>query len=634
MFDLVAKHKRIAQLILFLMMIPFAFFGVDFYFRGENLDGTVATVGGQKITQNEYNDAIREQSDTLRRQLGRNFDSRMFDNPEVRFALLESLVNQKLIENKARDEKFRVSDAQLAQFIAAVPTFQVDGRFDNDRYRMFLAAQNMPAPYFEQRVRQDLVTGAVQDAITQGNIVARSSAERFVGLLEQQREVALATIDLDPFLKDVKIDDAQVKEFYDKNTSAFQVPEQARIEYLLLTPEALSAKITVTPEEVKKQYDASAAQYTAPEERSAAHILIPVAPDAKDDAKAAARKLADEVYAKAKANPAKFADLAREYSKDPGSAQQGGDLGSFGRGSMVKPFEDAVFAANTGDLLAPVQSEFGWHVIKVPGARAGHTRPFEEVRAQIETDLKKQKAAQEFATKSDQFQNLVYEQSDSLAAAGKALDLKVETTPLISRAQAQAIGLGNAKFAEAVFSSESTQGKRNTEAIEVAPNSLISARIVEYKPAAPRPFDEVKDEIRQQLVRKAASELAQKAGQAKLAELDAGKSDKDVGLAFGKPLTVSRGQFQAGLPPEVLNRVFTVNPQKLPAYTGATNERGGYSIVRVLKVDTPSAADKARVDSASARLSGEVGRELFNAYLASLKAKTEVKINQAQLDKR
>ena len=634
MFDLVAKHKRIAQVILFLLMVPFAFFGVDFYFRGDNLDGTVASVGGTKITQNEFNDAIREQSDTLRRQMGRNFDPRMFENPEVRFALLDSLVNQKLIENKARAEKFGVSDAQLQQFIASVPTFQVDGRFNNDRYRMYLAAQGMPAPYFEQRVRQDLVSGAVQDAITQGNMVARTSAERYVGLLEQQREIALATVDIEPYLKDVKVDDAQVKEFYDKNTAAFQVPEQARIEYLLLTPEALSSQVTVTPEEVKKQYDASTAQYSAPEERSAAHILIPVAPDAKDDAKAAAKKLADDVYAKAKANPAKFADLAKEYSKDPGSAQQGGDLGSFGRGSMVKPFEDAVFAAKSGDLIAPVQSEFGWHVIKVTGAREGHTRPFDEVKAQIETDLRKQKAAQKFATAADQFQNLVYEQADSLAGAGKALDLKVQSTPLITRAQAQAIGLGNAKFAEAVFASESVQGKRNTEAIEVAPNSLISGRIVEYKPAAPRPFDEVKEEIRLQLVRKHAGELAQKAGQAKLAELEAGKGDKDAGVAFGKPMTVGRGQFQAGLPPEVLNRVFTTNAQKLPAYTGATNERGGYSIVRVMKVDTPAVGDKARVDAAASRLSNDVGRELFNAYLASLKAQSEVKINQAQLDKR
>lgn len=634
MFDLVSKHKRIAQAILFLLAIPFVFFGVDFYFQGGNLDGVMATVGGQKITQNEYNDAMREQSETLRRQMGRNFDPRMFDNPEVRYALLESLVNQKLVANKAHDEKFRIPDAQLAQFIASVPTFQVDGRFDNDRYRMYLASQGMTPPGFEQRVRQDLMTGAIQVPITQGNIVARSSAERFVGLLEQQREVALAVVDADAFLKDVKIDDTQVKEFYDKNPAAFQVPEQARIEYVLLTQDALSAQAAVTAEEVRKQYDASAAQYTAPEERSAAHILIPVAADASAEAKAAARKQADEIYAKAKANPAKFGDLAREFSKDPGSAQQGGDLGSFGRGSMVKPFEDAAFGAKTGDLVPPVLSEFGWHVIKVTGERAAHTKPFDEVRAQIEADLKKQKAAQKFAAAADQFQNLVYEQADSLAGTGKALDLKVETTPFITRAQAQAIGLGNQKFVDALFAPESIQGKRNTEAIEVAPNALISGRIVEFKPAAPRPFDEVREEIRQQLTRKAASELAQKAGQAKLVQLEAGKTDKDVGLAFGKPLTVGRGQFQAGLPPDVLNRVFMVNPQKLPAYTGATNERGGFSIVRVLKVDTPAAADKARVDSASARLSGEVGRELMNAYLASLKARSEVKINQAQLDKR
>jgi len=292
------------------------------------------------------------------------------------------------VENKARAEKFIVSDAQLQQFIASVPTFQVDGRFDNDRYRMFLAAQNMPAPYFEQRVRQDLVTGAVQDAIIQGNIVARSSAERFVGLLEQQRELALATIDADPFVKDVKVDDAQVKDFYDKNTAAFQIPEQARIEYLLLTPEALSAQVTVTPEELKKQYDASAAQYTAPEERSAAHILIPVAPDAKDDAKAAARKLADEVYAKVKANPAKFADLAKEFSKDPGSAQQGGDLGSFGRGSMVKPFEDAVAKLKPGETSGLVESEFGFHIIRLHERRAAGVAPFEEVRPMLEARVR------------------------------------------------------------------------------------------------------------------------------------------------------------------------------------------------------------------------------------------------------
>jgi len=634
MFDVVHKHKRIAQVILFLLMVPFAFFGVDFYFRGAGQEGAIATVHGEKITPTEFAEGIREQSDAMRRQMGKNFDPKMFDNPEVRYALLENIINQRLLMRKARDEKFRVTDQDLQQFIASVPAFQDEGKFSNDKYRLFLAGQQMTPTYFEGKLRDDILTGVVQQPIAAANIVARPSAVKFLGLFEQQRELALAMVDLEPYLKDVKVDEAQLKDFYDKNPTAFQVPEQARIEYVLLTADALTAQATVDPADVKKQYEANAKQYGAPEERSASHILIPVKPDAKDDEKAAAKKLADEVYAKAKANPAKFADLAKEYSKDPGSAQQGGDLGTFGRGSMVKPFEDAVFAGKSGELLAPVLSDFGWHVIKVTGVRPARTQAFEEVRGQIEAELKKQKASQKFAAAADQFQNLVYEQADSLAGAGKALDLKVEATPFITRAQAQALGLGNPKFVEALFSSDSIQGKRNTEAIEVAPNSLISGRIVEYKAAAPRPFDQVKEEIRLQLLRKAASELAQKAGQEKLKMLEAGKSDKEAGVTFGKPLTVGRGQYQQGLPPDVLNRAFTTNPEKVPSYAGGVNERGGYSIVRVMKVITPEDTDKARVDMAANRLSDQLGRELLNAYLASLKAGADVKINQANLDKR
>ena len=634
MFDLVAKHKRIAQVILFLIMIPFAFFGVDYYFTGGGQEGSVATVGGENITQNDFAEAVREQTEQMRRQMGRNFDPRMFDNPEIRFALLENLINQRLLAKKAREEQFRVSDAELVQFISSVPVFMDEGKFSSDRYKMYLSAQNMTPRSFEAKLREDLLTGAVQQPIAAANIVARPSALKYLSLLEQQRELAVAPIDLEPFMKDVKVDEAQLQDFYDKNPTAFQVPEQARIEYVLLTQDRLIAQATVDASEVKKQYDASARQYGVPEERSASHILIPVKPDARDDEKSAAKKLADDVYAKVKANPAKFADLAKEYSKDEGSAQQGGELGSFARGAMVKPFEDAVFAATAGDLLAPVQSDFGWHIIKVTGVRPSRTQPFEEVRAQIESELKKQKAQQKFATSVDQFQNLVYEQADSLNGVGKALDLKVEATPFVTRSQAQAFGLGNPKFVEALFSPESIQSKRNTEAIEVAPGSLIAGRIVEYKAAAPRPFADVKDEIRLQLMRKAAGELAQRAGQEKLKLLEAGKSDKEAGVSFGKPLMVSRGQFQAGLPPEVLNRAFNVNADKLPAYTGAANERGGYSIVRVMKVVTPSDSDKQRVDMAANRLSDQLGREVLTAYLASLKAKADVKINQANLDKR
>ncbi len=634
MFDLVQKHKLAAQIILFLMMVPFAFFGVDYYFRGNTSADSVATVGKDKITQQDFELAMRDQQARARQMMGRNFDPAMFDNPEVRFAVLDQVINDRLLSTKARDERFRVSDEQLREVIGAIPAFQEAGKFSSTRYELVLSQQNTNRVEFEEKVRQDMLTAAVQEPVSAANIVARPSTDKYLGLLEQQREVAVAVVNAEPFVKDVKLDDAALKAFYDKNQAAFQSPEVAKIEFLILTQDALLANAAVDPADVRKQYDANMKQYSTAEERAASHVLIAVKPDASDADKAAARKQAEEILAKAKASPAKFGDLAREFSKDPGSAQQGGELGSFARGSMVKAFEDAVFAANPGDIVGPVQTEFGFHVIKVNGIKAAQVQPFENVKAQIEADLKRQLVGQKFAASADQFQNLVYEQADSLAGAAKALDLKVEVTPFITRAQAQALAKGNAKVVQTLFSPESIQSKRNTEAIEVGPNSLMAARIVEYKPAAPRPFDDVKNEIRAQMTHKAATDLAQNAGRAKLALLTEGKGDKAAGVVFGKPASIGRNPAQQGFPPDAVAQIFQVVQDKLPAYVGASNERGDFSIYKVLAVNTPANADKAKADAASARLSEQLGRELLTAYLATLKSKAEVKINQANFEKK
>ena len=634
MFDLVNKHKRAAQVILFLMMVPFAFFGVDYYFRGTNTADSVATIGKDKITLAEFDQSLRAQQQRARQMLGRNFDPAMFDNPEIRFAVLDGVINEHLLVAKARDQRFRVTDAQLRETLSGIPAFQVDGKFSNDLYDQFLLGQGTNRVVFEEKVRQDILSATVQEPILAANIVARPSAEKFLGLLEQQREVAVAVVSAEPFVKDVKIDDAAVKAFYDKNAAAFMTPELAKVEYLLLTQEALMAGVTIDPADVKKQYEANLKQYAAAEQRTVAHILVAVKADANEADRAAAKKQAEELFAKARATPAKFGDLAREFSQDPGSAQQGGDLGTFTRGTMVAKFEDAAFAAKAGEIVNPVQTEFGWHIIKVNGIKAAQVPSFEEVKVQIEAELKRQHAAQKFAASADQFQNLVYEQADSLAGAAKALNLTVEVTPFISRAQAQAIAKGSAKLVQALFSPESIQGRRNTEAIEIGQNSLIAARILEYKPAAPRPFDEVRDEIRRQLTRKGAVELAQTAGRAKLALLTDGKSDKQAGVAFGKSVEIARNRAEAGFPPEAVAQIFQVNPDKLPAFVGATNEHGDFSIFRVQAVNSPGTADKARLDAASARLSEQIGREMFTAYLATLKARADVKINQANLEKK
>jgi peptidyl-prolyl cis-trans isomerase D len=398
-----------------------------------------------------------------------------------------------------------------------------------------------------------------------------------------------------------------------------------------LTPDALGAHIPIDAAEVKKQYDDNARLYGKAEERQAAHILIAVKPDASEEQKANAKKKAVEIAAQAKKNPAQFGELAKKVSEDPGSAAQGGDLGFFARdGSMVKPFEDAVFSMKAGEIADPVQSDFGWHVIKLIAIHPAKQQSFDEVKAQIEQDLKRQKAARKFAEAAEQLQNLVYEQADSLQPVAKALNLTVQSTPSLSRAQVQALAQNNQKFVQAVFSPDSLQAKRNTEAMEIAPSTLMAARVVEYKPASLRPFDEVKAEIRRQLERKAAGELAQAAGKAKLALLQQGK---EAGLTFGKPATLTRNQPQPGYPPAALPMIFQADATKLPAYAGSVNERGGYSVYRIQRVIAPAAPDAARLTALSNRVGEQMGRELAAAYVASLKAKADVKINQANLEK-
>jgi peptidyl-prolyl cis-trans isomerase D len=634
MFDIIDRHKRLVQLILALITLPFAFFGVDYYFRQGSSTLEVATVSGEKITQQQFNQALAEQQERMRAQLGASYDAAMFDNPEVRYTVLEQLINRQVLQDKARQDSFRVPDAQLQQVISAVPTFQENGQFSPERYRQALASSNRTPAYFEDMVRRDLLLAPLQEPLEIGNIVARASGERFLGLADQRREVQVAVIDAESFLPGVKIDDAAVKAYYDANAAALQSPEQAKIEYLTLTLDALMAQITIDAAEAKAQYDSNVAQYTRPEERQAAHILIAVKPGASDADKAAAKARAEDLTAKAKAAPARFGELAKQYSQDPGSAAQGGDLGSFGRGNMVKPFDDAVFAMKVGDIVGPVETEFGYHVIRLGGISPAKVRPFDEVSAQIATDLQRQKAAQKFATAADQLQNLVYEQADSLQGAAKALGLAVQTTPLITRTQVQALARGNAKFVQALFSPESTQAKRNTEAIEVAPNTLMAGRIVEYVPAAPRPLADVQEEIRRQLARKAASEMAQKSGSEKLALLEQGKSEKEAGVSFAPQLSLSRYDVRPGYSPDALKRIFQLDPAKVPQYTGATNERGGYSIYRLAKVVDAPAPDPAKLKAANSRIADQIGRELLSAYLASLKSKADVRINQANLEKK
>ena len=631
MFDFVGKNKRVAQIILAIITLPFAFFGVDSYIRQSNTaDDSIAKVGSDKISRAEFDNALREQQERMRAMLRERFDPAMFDNPEFRFNILEQLVNQRLLAQLSAKQNIVVSDEIVHQYIMDFPAFQENGKFSPERVRSLLASQGMTENILERQIRQQLQMQPVQDPFGQAGFVSRTGAEQFMRLNGQQREVAAASIDIEPYLAQVKPDDAAVKAYYDGNQAAFQVPEQVRLETLTLTLESIIGKVAVEPSEVKAAYDTNIATYSDPEQRQASHILIAAKSDAKAADKEAAKKRAEDLAKQAKAAPDKFGDLAKANSDDPGSKEQGGDLGYFGKGAMDKPFEDAVFAIKqTGDIVGPIESAFGFHVIRLTGVRPEKVKPFDEVKAQIEQDLKRQKATKQYAEAAEKFQNLVYENADKLQPAADALQLKVVQSGMLTRAQVQALAQKSQKFAQSVFSPESLSSKRNTEAIEIAPNTLMAARVVEHKPAAPRPFEEVKNEIFVQLQKKGASELAAKDGQAALADLQAGKT---VPLAWDKPREFSRQQRQPGITDEAVTRIFRADPAKLPAYAGALNEKGGYSIYKITKVTDPELKDDA-VKNATTQLAGEVSRELFMSYLAALKKKSEVVIHQENLDK-
>lgn len=633
MFDFVYRNKRLVQIVLGLLVLPFAFVGVDSYVRNMGSDNDIATVGGSTITPQEYDNAVRQQQQRMSQMLGKNFDPAMFDNPEVKQQVLDGVINQRLLQAAGQNLKLTAPDAQLRKVILEVPDFQESGKFSESRYDELLRANGLTRIGYEARLRGDLAQQPLQDALARSNFASAAQAAMFQKLTEQGREIQVASIDVGSFLAQAKVDDAQVKAEYDKNPDAYRAPEQVKLEYLQLNQAAFLAAATVSADEVKGEYDKRVKEFTAPEERRASHVLISIDKDDKGQPKAgakdAARAEADALLKQVNATPEKFADIAKQKSKDPGSAAQGGDLGFFGRGQMVKPFEEAVFAMKPGDIRGPIESDFGFHIIRLAEIKAERARPLDEVRAQLEGELKQQKASKLFNENAERFQNRVYEQGDSYAKLAEEMKLEVKKTDWLTRAQVQAIGGGNQKFVQTVFAPANIAAKKNSEAVDLGNNSLISARIVDYKASAVRPLDEVKAQITAQLQRKLATELAAKAGAEKVAAVAAGN---DSGLSFGATQKLLRQAPVANVNQSLSKQVFAADLSKGGAVVGGANDAGGYTVVKVLKVVDPEAATADKLKSLAQRLSGQSGGDLTNAYLGALKEhiKVEVKKGVAQ----
>ncbi|MCE2989567.1 MAG: SurA N-terminal domain-containing protein [Burkholderiales bacterium] len=621
-----AAKTWIAKVILVVITVPFALWGVESYIRQPGTEA-IAKIGGEKITSQEFENAMRNQMDRFRQQFGQ-VDSSLVDNPEIRKGVLDQMIDMRLLDRTAVSSGLVVSDARLRDLILNDPNFQDGGKFSPALYERILKAQGLSAQGYEARLRQDLARQQFLEGIANTAFVSASSVQNYIQANEQAREVAVVFISPTEFLPKVNITPEQAKAYYDKNQAEFTIPEQIRAEYVELSIEALTPLISVTADEVKQYYETNRARYVTREERKASHILISVASDAKDADKKAAEEKAKQLFAQVKANPKQFPELAKKNSADPGSGANGGDLGFFGRGMMVPPFEKAVFEANKGDLVGPVLSDFGYHIILVTDVKPERGRSLADATPEIEAELKKQQASRKFAELAEKFSNAAFENSGSLKAAAEVAKLPIKQSQFFSKGQAFQPPFNNAKLSAAMFTDDVLKNKRNTEAVEIGANSLVVARVLETKPAVVRPLADVQVGLIQKLAREEAIKLAKADGEAKLKVLQEGKG----GPAFPAMLAVSRAN-TGGLPPGVIDAAMRANPKTLPTYVSHSDPRGGFALIKVGKIIEASAADEAKLASTRSQLQQSIGQKELLSMVAQMRVAEGVTIKPGATDK-
>lgn len=623
MLEAIRAHSQgwLAKLILTLIAVPFALFGIDAYLKNAGSDAAVAKVAGSSVSVVEYRNAMQSLRNKMQSE-GQK-DLSLLDTPQARLTVLNRLINTRLLNAEAQDSKFKISNEQLSEFVITLPEFQQNGKFSQEVYDKLLTQNQMTPSKFENMMRGELVTQQVRDGIPPLAFATKAVEDRAIKTELQQREVTIAEIKSADFISQVKVDDAEVKAYYEKHKDKFQVPEQVKLEFVRFSANDLIMKMQVTEEDSKRFYNENAAKFQGDEKRRASHILIGFGPGATPEAKAQAKKKAEEILAEVKKNPAKFAELAKKNSQDPGSAEKGGDLGMFGRGAMVKAFEEAAYSMKPGQVSDLVQSEFGFHIIKLTEV-SGQAQSYESLKPQIRAELMYQKALAKFSEEAENFNNLVYEQSSSLKPAADNYGLQVQKTDWVSAADGAKF-FKNDKLMSLVFSNEVLNDKRNTEAVEVANNTLVAARVVEHKAAAPRSFDEVKAGITDFLKIEKASKLAIDKGNAALASLKQNQAVSNIDWI--PAVTVDRKNAQ-GLTELTMSNVFKIDTTKLPAYTGVSDSKKGFLLIKVVAVHD---ADEDTVKAASADYKAALTAEYGAAYIATLKTKNKVSVNQRLL---
>lgn len=629
MFEFLRRHMKFMQVVLFLLIVPsFVLFGVQGYENMREKGNAVAKVDGHEILQGDWDEAHRAEVDRLRQQMP-NLDASLVDSPEARYGTLERMVRDRVMQAAVEKSHLLVGDQRVARELqnneAIAGLRGPDGKLDIERYRQLLAARGMTPEMFENQVRGDLAVRQVITGVTQSGFTPAAQANVALSSYFEKREVQVARFPTQEYRAKVEPTEAELQAYYKDHPAMFQAPEQASIEYVVLDLSAAQQGVAINEADLKTYYDQNASRVGGQEERRASHILVEAPKGAPADVRQKAKARAEELLAQVKKNPDSFAEVAKKNSQDAGSAAQGGDLDWFRAGTLAaKPLEDAAFALkNKGDIAGPVETDFGYHILKLTDLKSPQRRSFEEMKVELEAQMRKEQAQKKYAEAAEAFSNTVYEQSDSLKPVADKLKLEIRTAQGVSRTpQPGATGpLANAKFLQALFSADALERKRNTEAIEIAPNQMVSGRVVQHQPARARPFEEVKAQVREQVVNAKAAELARKDGAAKLAAWKANPASATL------PGAESVSRMDKGRqPPEVVEAALRADPGQLPALLGVDLGPNGYAVVKVNRVLPREAPPPAQAQQEQQQYTRAWSAAEAQAYYELLKDRFKVQV--------
>lgn len=596
--------------------------------RNPGSDGDLALVAGTKITQREFEQELHQKKERLQNRSSEPIDERLFQTEEFKRGVLDEVVERRLLTIQAAKARVTIGDRELQDAIAKIPAFQRDGRFDPVRYDELLRSQGLTQAGFETSLRRDLSIQQFFGAIDGGALASKAGVELLIQAHSEVREVRSLAISPNEFSDAIPVGETEINEFYVQNSTRFQKPARVRAEFVVLDPKLIESKINVTDADIQKWYSEHKKLYTTDEYRKAGHILIQVGKDANVDEVERARQLAEEISKAVRTDPLKFDEIAKEKSQDPGSSSNGGDLGYFNRGTMVKSFEDAVFSLRKiGEISEPKRSDFGFHIIKLTGIQEAKIRPISEVRGQIASEIRKQGFARKYGEVAETFANYVYEQPDSLMEAAKRFELNIETTDWIEAGSNRIGNYTSNNLVNALFTPNAIEARNNTEVIDIGDGALVAARVIDHQEPYRAPLEAVRREISAEIRHEKAARLVSDKGGKILAGLNSGRAPGEYGLS--NPFGVRRNN-SAQIDLEAIEKIYEAKINSLPFNIGYQDKNGVYRILRIEKV----LFDQPAVDSNIEKQIRKESTALFGAVavkglLRDLRQRYEIKYNSA-----